>query len=107
MEDGDHEYRHDHGFVGIESSWREVPSPKGCECEFCIDFAPRKKRQPPMFNSIHANDAKSHGDSQLHFLSDYILRGYALKEQKWCEYRQWNCAFECHYLLPGPSVLPY
>jgi len=41
-----------------------------------------------VFYSINANNAKTYNDPQMHFLSDYILRGYALKEQKWCGYKR-------------------
>jgi hypothetical protein len=86
MEDKGNSYRDDYRFFHISSSWREVPSPMGCECEPCIASVYRKMRQPPVFDFINVSDAKTHGDPQMHFLSDYILRGYALKEQKFCEY---------------------
>jgi signal recognition particle GTPase len=39
------------------------------------------------------------GDPHMYFLSDYILRGYALKEQMWCEYTLRELRLESHLLL--------
>jgi hypothetical protein len=89
-DDSDMRYDEECGFGRINSTWRELPSPRGCECEFCIVYS-AKTRESPVFVTVDASVAKSYNDPQIHFLSDYILRGYALKEQKWCKYS--------HYVL--------
>jgi hypothetical protein len=78
-------YDDHYNFSSLSSTWSEMPSPRGCECERCVASIYRETRQPPVFDFVNVSDAKTHGDPQMHFLSDYILRGYALKEQKFCE----------------------
>jgi hypothetical protein len=84
--DDDYNYISEYKFHEMFGTWREVPSPRGCECEPCTTSIYRKTRQPPVFDFVNVSDAKTYNDPQMHFLSDYILRGYALKEQKFCEY---------------------
>lgn len=39
---------------------------------------------------MSTSEAKTEGGPHLYFLSDYVLRGYALKERKWREYSNYN-----------------
>jgi hypothetical protein len=80
-------YNAEFDFRNVNTAWKEFPSPRWCECEFCVSSVVRKTHKAPVFYPINASDAKNFSDPEMHFLSDYILRGYALKEQKWCKYR--------------------
>jgi len=66
-------------------SWRQLPSSRGCECQMCGSLTTRTERSDPIFAPILASIAKTEGNPQLYFLSDYVIRGYALKERKWCK----------------------
>jgi hypothetical protein len=68
------------------SRWPQLPSPRGCECQVCGELTARIERSSPFFRRIATSMAKTKGDPHLYFLSDYVLRGYALKERKWCKY---------------------
>jgi hypothetical protein len=84
-----------------------MSSPKGCECDSCLQSPHNKTADVAMFDLLNGSMTTTDGDPQMHFLSDYILRGYALKEQLWCECTLLNhvlnlIAYEILF-----SVLPY
>lgn len=81
------------------SSWRQLPSPRGCECQMCGSLTTRTERSDPIFAPIHASMAKREGNPELYFLSDYVICGYALKERKWCKYLKLVAAFLPPFLL--------
>ncbi|PMD40825.1 P-loop containing nucleoside triphosphate hydrolase protein [Hyaloscypha variabilis F] len=90
LDEGDEDpqisYTDEYCFSNIPSDWKRISSSKGCECDCCRESPRSRKVDVAIFDLLNGSMTTADGDPQMYFLSDYILRGYALKEQMWLSF---------------------